>query len=85
MTCSTSGEDLYFWGMFKNKWENILKKELVLACSKCGSKRIHKVTLQEPVFADIDVPFKCDDCGYQGKPREFDSEKEYKEFIKKLK
>ena len=85
MTCSASDEDLYFWGMFKKKWDNILNKEKILACSKCGSKRIHKVTLQEPVFTKLDVPFKCDDCRFQGKSKEFKSEKEYEEFIKKLK
>jgi DNA-directed RNA polymerase subunit RPC12/RpoP len=85
MTNSTSDEDLYFWGMFKNKWDNRFKKEKIIACSQCGSKRIHKVTLQEPVFIKLDIPFKCEDCGYQGKPREFDSEKEYEKFINKLK
>ena len=85
MTNSTSDENLYFWGMFKKKSENKLKKEMILACSKCGSKRIHKVTLQEPVFSELDIPFKCEDCRYQGKPREFDSEKDYEKFIKKLK
>ncbi|OGS40382.1 MAG: hypothetical protein A3K77_02025 [Euryarchaeota archaeon RBG_13_31_8] len=80
-----SDEDLYFWGMFKKKWGDKLKKENVIACPQCGSKRIHKVTAQEPVFVNLDVPFKCEDCGLQGKPREFDSEKEYEKFIKKLK
>ena len=85
MIKSTSDEDLYFWGMFKKKWDSRLKIEKVISCSQCGSKRIHKVTLQEPVFVEIDIPFKCEDCGYQGKPREFDSEKEYEKFIKKSK
>jgi len=84
MTNSTHDEDLYFWGMFKKKWDNRLKKEKIVACSKCGSKRIHKVTLQEPVFTELDVPFKCEYCRYQGKPKEFESEKEYEKFIKKL-
>jgi predicted RNA-binding Zn-ribbon protein involved in translation (DUF1610 family) len=78
-------EELYFWGMFKKKWDKRSDKEKILACSKCGSKRIHKVTLQEPVFVELDVPFKCEDCGYQGKPKEFESEKDYEKFRKKLK
>ena len=85
MTDSTSDKDLYFWGIFKKKWDNRLNKEKIIACSKCGSKQIYKVTLQEPVFTKLDVPFKCKDCGYQGKPLEFDSEKDYEKFIKKLK
>ena len=85
MIKSTSDEDFYFWGMFKKKWDSRLNIEKVIACSQCGSKRIHNVTLQEPVFVEIDIPFKCEDCGYQGKPKEFDSEKEYEKFIKKSK
>jgi DNA-directed RNA polymerase subunit RPC12/RpoP len=85
MTSSTADEDVYFWGMFKKKLDNKSKKEKIIACPHCGSKRIHKVTLQEPVFVNLDVPFHCEDCGYQGKPREFDSEKEYELFVKKLK
>jgi len=85
MTNSTPDENLYFWGMFKKKWDNRSKKENIVACSKYGSKRIHKVTLQEPVFVKLEIPFKCEDCGYQGKPKEFASEKEYKKFIKNLK
>jgi len=81
----TPDEDLYFWGMFKKKWDTKQKEEKFIACPQCGSKRIHKVTLQEPVFVNLDIPFKCDDCNYKGKPKEFDLEKDYKLFMKKLK
>lgn len=84
MTSSTADEDVYFWGMFKKKRDKRSKKEKVIACPQCGSKRIHKVTLQEPVFVNFDIPIHCEDCGYQGKPREFGSEKEYDLFKKKL-
>lgn len=30
---------------------------------------IVKVTVQQPVFVDFDIPYKCEDCGYQGKPK----------------
>ncbi len=80
-----SNEDLYFWGMFKKNLDNKSKKEKIIACSKCGSKRIHKITLQEPVFTELDVPYKCKDCGYKGKPKDFDSEKEYQKFNKNKK
>jgi DNA-directed RNA polymerase subunit RPC12/RpoP len=85
MTTTTADEDVYFWGMFKKKGNNKSKKEKILACPHCGSKRIHKVTLQEPVFVNLDIPFTCEDCGYHGKPQEFDSEKEYDLFRKNIK
>jgi DNA-directed RNA polymerase subunit RPC12/RpoP len=85
MTSPPSDEDVFLWGMFKKKWDNRSKKEKAIACPQCGSTRIHKVTLQEPVFVNLDIPFHCEDCGYQGKPREFDSEREYDLFRKKLK
>ena len=62
-------EDLYFWGMYKKKLKEIEELDEKLVCSKCGSKQIYKVTLQESVFADVDIPFKCKDCGYIGKPK----------------
>lgn len=85
MTNTAADENVYFWGMFKKKWDNRSKNETIIACPNCGSKRMHKVTLQEPVFVNLDIPFRCEECGYQGKPREFDSEKEYDLFKKNLK
>ena len=64
-----TGEDLYFWGMYRKKLKEIEELDKKLFCPKCGSKNIRKVTAQEPVFVKIDIPFKCNDCGYQGKPK----------------
>jgi DNA-directed RNA polymerase subunit RPC12/RpoP len=71
-------EELYFWGMFKKKWDNRFKKEENIVCSQCGSKRIYKITLQEPVFVEVSIPYKCNDCGYQGKPKVINSEEKQK-------
>jgi len=62
-----SDEDLYFWGMFKNKWDNKDKEKGKLICPKCGSKQIYKATLQETVFVNLDIPYKCNNCGFYGK------------------
>jgi hypothetical protein len=64
-----TGEDLYFWGVYRKKLKEIEELDKKLVCTKCGSKNIRKVTVQEPVFVKIDIPFKCNDCGYQGKPK----------------
>jgi len=64
-----SDEDLYFWGMYKNKLKVKNKDNKILVCTKCGSKNIIKVTAQEPVFVELSIPYKCNDCGYQGKPK----------------
>lgn len=61
-------EDLYFWGMYKNKFKEIKVMDEKLVCSQCRSKQIYKVTLQYPVFVEVDIPFKCENCGYIGKP-----------------
>ena len=63
------GEDLYFWGIYKKKLKEIEEMDKKLVCPKCGSKQIYKITAQEPVFVDVDIPFKCKDCGYIGKPK----------------
>lgn len=62
-------EDLYFWGMFKKSWDNRNKKMDNIVCSQCGSEQIYKVTLQEPIFVKLDIPYKCNNCGYYGKPK----------------
>ena len=69
-------EDLYFMGMYNNKRKEIKEKGEKQVCSKCGSERIYKATLQPPVFVDADIPFKCQDCGFVGKPKIIKSEKE---------
>ena len=73
-----TGEDLYFWGMFKNKLKDKNKDNKILICAKCGSKNIVKVTAQQPVFVEVNIPYKCKDCGYQGKPKLMSSEEKQK-------
>ena len=62
-------EDLYFWGMFKKKWDDRYKEKGKVVCPKCGSKQIYKVTLQEAVFTKLDIPYKCNNCGFFGNPK----------------
>ena len=57
----------------------------ITACPKCGSKRIFQGRLGEGVLAGYTTRDVCRDCGYRGSPIIFDSEKEYKKFIEKLK
>lgn len=67
-------ENLYFWGMYKNKVKD-KNNNKILVCPKCGSKNILEVTSQKPVFVGVSIPYKCKDCGYQGKPKLIDSKK----------
>jgi hypothetical protein len=69
-------EDLYFWGMYKKKLKEIKEMDEQLVCSKCGSKRVYRVTLLKPAFVDVDIPFKCEDCEFVGKPKIIKSKKE---------
>jgi len=71
-------ENLYFWGIFKNKLKVKNKDNKILICRKCGSKNIIKVTAQEPVFIEASVPYKCKDCGYLGKPETMKSKEKQK-------
>jgi predicted RNA-binding Zn-ribbon protein involved in translation (DUF1610 family) len=73
-------ENLYFWGMYKNKLKG--KDNKILKCAKCGSKNIVKVTTQEPVFVEVTIPYRCNDCGYQGPPKVVDSEEKQKKVRK---
>jgi len=73
-----SDEDLYFWGMYKNKLKVKNNHNKILICPKCGSKNIIKVTAQKPVFIVVSIPYKCNDCGYQGKPKLIDLKKQKK-------
>ncbi len=75
-------EDLYFWGMFKKSCDNRYKKRDNIVCSQCGSKQIYKVTLQETVFIKLDIPYKCNNCGYYGKPKIIKSREKKKAKIK---
>jgi len=52
------------------------------ACPKCGSKRIEMGTMGAGVtFGVTSWKSVCKDCGYQGEPLLFDSEKEYQKFF----
>jgi len=55
------------------------------ACPKCGSTDIHQGNLQDGVLTGYTVKYVCKKCDYQGMPFIFDSEKEYKSFLKSLK
>ncbi len=77
-----TGENLYFWGMYKNKRKVKNNENEILICPICGSKNIVKVTVQEPVFVEISVPYKCKNCGYQGKPKIVNSKEKQKKVKK---
>ena len=71
-------EDLYLWGMFKKKQNDRYEEKENLVCPNCGSKQIYKVTLQEAVFVKLDIPHKCNNCGFFGKPKIIKSKKNKK-------
>jgi C4-type Zn-finger protein len=64
-----TGEGLYFWGIYKNKLKDKNNENKILICPICCSKNIVKVTAQEPVFVEVSIPYKCNNCGYQGEPK----------------
>ena len=51
-------------------------------CPKCGSKEIGPNNLKTGLMTGFTVKYVCKDCGYQGMPFIFDSEKEYNAFLK---
>lgn len=54
----------------------------ITACPKCGSKNISMGTMGSGVtFGITSWNEMCRDCGYQGQPIVFDSEKKYKKFL----
>jgi len=58
----------------------------ITACPKCGSKNISMGTMGSGVtFGITSWNETCRDCGYQGQPLVFDSEKEYIKFLKEVK
>ncbi|HEC82161.1 MAG TPA: hypothetical protein ENI42_07065 [Thermoplasmatales archaeon] len=57
----------------------------IFACPKCGSRNIHIGTIRDGVLDGYTSRYVCRDCGYQGMPILFDSEKEYKKFIQGFK
>jgi len=71
-------ENLYFWGIYKNKLKGKNNENKIFICPICGSKNIVKVTVQEPVFVEVSIPCRCNVCGYQGKPKIINSEEKQK-------
>ena len=57
----------------------------ISACPICGSRRIFQGRMKEGVLTGYTSREVCRDCGYRGSPIIFDSEKEYKKFLKELK
>lgn len=58
----------------------------ITACPKCGSKNISMGTMGSGVtFGITSWNEMCKDCGYQGQPIVFDSEKKYKKFLVEVK
>ena len=54
----------------------------ITACPKCGSKNISMGTMGSGViFGVTSWNEMCKDCGYQGQPIVFDSEKKYNKFL----
>ena len=57
----------------------------IKACPKCGSKSILMGRMRDGILYGITSWTEvCRECGYQGMPVIFDSEKEYKKFLKEL-
>ena len=56
----------------------------IKACPNCGSRRIYQGTMGDGVLIGYTYRSVCRDCGYQGMPIIFDSEREYKEFLKEV-
>jgi hypothetical protein len=57
---------------------------IIVVCPRCGSKNIRQGTIGNGVltgYTSLDV---CKDCGYRGIPIVFDSENEYKKFLREI-
>ena len=54
----------------------------IIACPNCGSRKIYQGTMGEGVLTGYTTRSVCKNCGYQGMPIIFDSETDYKKFIK---
>ena len=54
----------------------------IKACPNCGSRRIFQGRMSEGVLTGYTNKDVCRNCGYQGMPIIFDSEKDYKNFLK---
>lgn len=54
----------------------------IIACPKCGSRRIFQGQMRDGVLTGYNTRSVCRDCGFQGMPIIFDSEENYKKFLK---
>ena len=52
------------------------------ACPKCGSRKIYQGRMGDGVLTGYTSKDVCRNCGFQGMPIIFDSEEEYKKFLK---
>jgi len=55
----------------------------IIACPNCGSRRIYQGTMGDGVLTGYTSRNVCRNCGYQGMPIIFDSETDYKNFLKR--
>lgn len=56
----------------------------IIACPKCGSRKIFQGRLKDGVLTGYTTRSVCRNCGYQGMPIIFDNDLEYKKFLKNL-
>jgi len=56
----------------------------IIACPKCGSRKIFQGRLKEGVLTGYTSKEVCRDCGYQGIPIIFDDVENYKKFLEAL-
>ena len=58
------------------------KQPSILACPRCGSKRIEMGTMNQGVlFGVTSWKSVCKNCGYQGEPLIFETEEAYEKFL----
>ncbi len=55
----------------------------IIACPNCGSRRIFQGRMGDGVLTGYTSRNVCRNCGYQGMPIIFDSEIDYKNFLKR--
>ena len=56
----------------------------IIACPKCGSRKIFHGRLKEGALSGYTPKEVCRDCGYQGMPLIFDDVEAYKKFLEAL-
>lgn len=53
----------------------------IKACPRCGSTNIYQGTIGDGVLTGYTSREVCKNCGFQGMPVIFNSEKDYKKFL----